>query len=439
MFNVGTGDENGLREQLWRRAMAMAGLFVVFDVQHGQIQLNGFVVSPTPSSHDIGNHDAPPCLSPVTPTSGGQTVSLSHEIGCTTPPPHMGVMDRPEGQPRCSNSGSSSGGAQGVEQEPDSEYIINRLIRDVEGGTFPGSNFGVDAGDRQQRPPPTPPAGASPCEGDNLGRASGSPNPIADKSGTQRIPSPAAKRGGAQTQARGGSSRGSPSPAEKNLERWGEEETAVLCRIRNEVKQLMGDETEAFGRARIKAGFWKMVAQCMNEKGLIRTHDQCKNKFNQVDFYRRLNFKGAARGDGHDATYGGDEDPGGIDGRASQSDGTRSTPFDTTVGKRKRAATNARDSSLGAITGAMRDHTVALTRSDRECMKMRCDATPDVARQQEVQRETMQQDIASRERVVNIMGDRVEKVYMAIADAICSLRGPDRRPRDGASHLNVPD
>ncbi|GBG61578.1 hypothetical protein CBR_g22375 [Chara braunii] len=152
------GDENGFREQLRRQAMAiMAGLS---DVQHRQILLGGFALSPTPASHDIGNHDAPPCLSPVTPASGGQTVSLSHEIGCTTPPPHTGVMNRPEGQPPCSNSGSSSGGVQGVEQEPADEYIINRLIRDVEGGTFPGANFIVDAGDRQQRPPPTPPAGA---------------------------------------------------------------------------------------------------------------------------------------------------------------------------------------------------------------------------------------------------------------------------------------
>ncbi|GBG62286.1 hypothetical protein CBR_g29894 [Chara braunii] len=102
---------------------------------------------------------------------------------------------------------------------------------------------------------------------------------------------PATDVGGYGSSAGGRPQRGRvrlPDPP-KNLDRWGEEETTVLCQTRNETKALLGEETEGMGRARAKAGFWKNVEDRMWERGYNRDHYQCKGKFSQVmDFYRPL-------------------------------------------------------------------------------------------------------------------------------------------------------
>ncbi|GBG80384.1 hypothetical protein CBR_g30752 [Chara braunii] len=277
-----------------------------------------------------------------------------------------------------------------------------------------------------------------------------------------------------------------PADAAKNSESCGEDETTVLCRARNEAKEVLGDYTDAMGRASAKAGFWKMVADRMWEKGFNRDEDQCKGKFHQVmDFYRRLKIhekwsglpsywdmnqtkrkrynvdfvlrrswydvidpvekdtysislsqlrdpraqqeareEAQEKGNYHTTTEGLSEEAGG-GSSGGAAGGNRGSIFYSTLGKRKRVASNARETSMKAVTGAMRDHTIAVTRSDRECAKMRCDVARELAIQQlEAQRQTVDKDIAARERVASIMGGKVENGYMVLADAIRSLRSP---------------
>ncbi|GBG85694.1 hypothetical protein CBR_g40424 [Chara braunii] len=90
------------------------------------------------------------------------------------------------------------------------------------------------------------------------------------------------------------------------------------------------------------------------------------------DPVRQMNTDDMADADGE--TEGVSDEPGGESGGASG--GSRSIAFHPTLGKRKRAATNAREASVQAVTGAMRDHTTALTRFIESVP--RCDATPRV-------------------------------------------------------------
>ncbi|GBG81396.1 hypothetical protein CBR_g32070 [Chara braunii] len=115
------------------------------------------------------------------------------------------------------------------------------------------------------------------------------------------------------------------------------------------------------------------------------------------------------------------------------SGGSRSTAFDPMLGKHKQTNTNARESSVRAVTGAMRDHTQALTRSDRDCtMRMRCEATRDIARQQaDVQRELIEHNIAAHERIAGSYGERVGKGCLTLVDAI----GLSPRCQGGAALL----
>ncbi|GBG72928.1 hypothetical protein CBR_g12650 [Chara braunii] len=115
--------------------------------------------------------------------------------------------------------------------------------------------------------------------------------------------------------------------------------------------------------------------------------------------------------------FDGGEDP--AAGSGGLAGGSRSTGFEPMLGKRKIAASNARESGVQAVTAAMRAHTTALTRSDLTIAKMPYEVTRDIAMQQaEVHRELVQQDIASRERIANIMGDKVEKGYFVLADLL---------------------
>ncbi|GBG75647.1 hypothetical protein CBR_g20275 [Chara braunii] len=395
-----------------------------------------------------------------------------------------------------------------------SENVLNRIIRDIEAGVrTPESdyvNVGGEAVSLHTSPSHTP----SPLHTPG-GVPTATPSPVVRESGTHdtaprsesspsppaAIPSPINGNVSSHTPPSvsvpsrtrvGGPSRNPRrrlSSGEKSTDRWGETETEWLCRFRNEVKELMGQETEAYGRARLKAGFWKIVEERMRAKGYTRDHEQCKNKFNQIlDNYRRLradegwsglpsywdmnqtrrkkynvdfvlrrswydiihlvekdkdsinltnlmdsganderveNGEGVNDRDG--AMEGGSEDNG--SGYGGSPGGSQSTGFESTLGKRKRGAANARESSVQAVTVAMRAHTTALTRSDMECAKMHCQATRDIAKQQvDANRELLQQDIASRERIATIMGDKVESGYYVLADAIRSLHPPTHSP-----------
>ncbi|GBG72061.1 hypothetical protein CBR_g10996 [Chara braunii] len=112
--------------------------------------------------------------------------------------------------------------------------------------------------------------------------------------------------------------------------------------------------------------------------------------------------------------------------------GSQGTGFEPTLGKRKRGYVSARESGVKSVTAAMRAHTATFTRSDKECVLMRIEATRVIATQQvEARRELMLEDIASRERVVDRMGERVERGYSVLADAIRSLRS-SRGSRSGS-------
>ncbi|GBG75743.1 hypothetical protein CBR_g20990 [Chara braunii] len=495
------------------RAMAMAdGLTPLMD----EWPVGGYETSPT---HNAGSQHGSPGPSSV--SSLNTDTMPSQQSGAPTAMSPVG-----HGSPRVSTEPLCDGGLrqQLSPHATSSEYVLNRIIRDIEAGADPTKhvNGGRDGGQvvaSQTTPLHTPP----PC-GSSGGAAAGTPHPVTRDSRSHHTPPRCRSSGGVAagtpypligdgcshtppTALQGlGTSTGGPSaghrprpcPGEKNTDRWGEAGTEWLCRCRNEVKALMGEETEAYRCARLKAGFWKYVEERMRTKGYNRADNQCKNKFNQIlDYYRRLkaherwyglpsywdmnqtrrkkynvNFvlrrswydiihpmekdkdsinlanlmdsgadeerledgEGANNGDGKMDGEG--EDP--AAGSGGSAGGSRPTGFEPMLGKRKRTANNARESGVQAVTVAMRAHTTALTRSDLKIAKMRCEATRDIAKQQtEVHRELLQQDIVSRERIANIMGDKVEKGYFVLVDVIRSLRprtdSPSRDPDSNES------
>ncbi|GBG92030.1 hypothetical protein CBR_g54150 [Chara braunii] len=417
-IELGGDDEHTLRQRLRMRAMAMADrLTPPMDEQ----AVGGYETSPArnagsqhgspgPSSVSSLNADTIPSQQSGAPTA--MSLAGHGSLRVLTEPLCDGAL-RQQLSPHAASS----------------EYVLNRIIRGIEAGVHPTEHM----------------------NGGCRGRGSSEGHPPR------------------------------PCPGEKSTDRWGETETEWLCWYRNEVKALMGKE--AYGRARLKAGFWKYVEERMRAKAYNRADDQCKNKFNQIlDYYRRLKAHESWSGlpsycdmnqtrrkkynvdfvlrrrwyniihpvendkdsinlsnlmdSGADKEHledgegvndidgemdGGGEDP--AAGSGGSVGGSRSTGFEPTLGRRKRTASNAHESGVQAMTVAMRAHTTTLTRSDLAIAKMRCEATRDIAKQQvEVHHELVQQDIASRERIANIMGDKVEKGYFVLADAIRTLR-----------------
>ncbi|GBG83176.1 hypothetical protein CBR_g36792 [Chara braunii] len=398
-------------------------------------------------------------LSPITSADHVANASPTQRGGAATTPP---VSDVAGGAGGSSSSpaghGSPYSPSVASQHHVPSEYLINRLIRDIEDGISPAHNAADTAaadnvGGNAAAPSRTPP------------HQSGDLTPV------NRTPTRAGGRG---------QSSQSPSGVVR------EARTSPAARPQGQ-QVLMIEGTEAYGRAGVKGNFWKFVELCMKEKGYNRDHEQCKNKFNQViEYYRKLkcherwsglpsyrDMNSTRRkkykvdfvlrrswydiihsvekdmdsinltylrdggddplqhkdiddmGDADGETEGPSEDPGG--GSRVASGGSRSTTFEPTLEKRKRVFSNAREASVQAVTSAMRDHTTALTRSNRECAKMQCDTTRDVAKQQaELATQLMQQDLAGRERVATIVGDRVESGYNRLADAILMM-GSRRR------------
>ncbi|GBG83651.1 hypothetical protein CBR_g37453 [Chara braunii] len=228
-------------------------------------------------------------VSPVPSPSCVNSGTHSLNVGCSTPP---AVLARPGGRTcQTPQSGVSQGigGQQPDDRTPGSEYILNRLLREVEagGGTMEGC-AGTGAGRNVNV---SPVSGTRTAPQDVLshvcGRQSVSPPP--GHGGSQTTPSNAQNAAGTSVDSRGKGAQAQPTAPEKNMERWGEEESTWLCKFRNEVKGLMGEDSESLGRARLKAGFWKVVESRMREKGYNQDHDQCKSKFHQIfDFYRKL-------------------------------------------------------------------------------------------------------------------------------------------------------
>ncbi|GBG76367.1 hypothetical protein CBR_g22114 [Chara braunii] len=474
-FRVEQQDEDSLRERLRLRAMAMdhgqSSDFRSFPVQ-GQCAFSPRINLPAAVS---------PLCSANCVSSGTQNLNAV----CSTPPAGLPTPGGRMSHTPQSGVSDGDGGRQAGDRTPGSDYIINRLLREVEAaagtvevpaGTGQPGNINVSpVSDTHAAPQDIPAHGC--------GRQSVSPVP--DRCGSRSRPSNAESAGRTSVDNRGKGHAPRPPAPDRNSERWGEDETTMLCTVRNEVKGVMGEESEVLGRARVKAGFWKLVESRMREKGYNRDHEQCKSKFSQIfDFYRKLKAHERWSGnpsywdmnsttrkrynvdfvirrswydsisssegdtdsirlsnlrdsgpeqermeDGDGDTAGGSEDAGG---------GARSGAFSPTLGKRKRAVSNAPENSMRAVCGAMRDHSSAITSSDRQCAKLRCDTTLDVARQQaDLQRELLREDIASRERVAAIVGDRMNAGYAIVGDrmnagyavlaeAIRSLRSRNR-------------
>ncbi|GBG67782.1 hypothetical protein CBR_g907 [Chara braunii] len=454
-FRIGLGgeDENTLRQRLRQRAMRVAdGL---------PVDLDGGVLagSDAPAPRPEAVHHASPAASGAF-SRGGATVSGQRSpAGSGTTHGHRG-----DGSLQHMQEDAGDTALPCNEQTTQSYYMLNHLIRDNERSASPvqpvhnndvGANgLGAQETPQQQTPP-------------SCGRSSGArtdtPSPV--PSGLQSGAGTTASQsgGGASTPPAPGSS--SPPP---NTKRWGDTETDWLCRFRNEVRTLMGEDTEVYGRARLKAGFWKIVEQRMREKGYNRRDEQCKNKFNPImEYYRRLKahekswydiidpgekdkdsidlsnlmdsgadeerFEDEDDAADHGSGAGGasGDPPAGVGGSTSGSQGAGIEP---TLGKRKRGYVSARESSVQSVTIAMRAHTVALTRSDKECTVMRIEAMRAIATQQvEARRELVLQEIASRERIADRMGERVERGYSALVDVIRSLRSRRGSSRESPS------
>ncbi|GBG73930.1 hypothetical protein CBR_g17645 [Chara braunii] len=369
------------------------------------------------------------------------------------------------------------------------EYVMSRIIRDKEAGVPPVDCPANTAVGGEVVASPTAPARTPPQRGSFEG--GGTPSPLIGHSASQHTPRTVENLAGTSTAGPSEGPPPRPCSTEKNTDRWGETETEWLCRFRNDMKALGCTRLKAcfwkdvVERMRAK-GYNRNPDQCKNKfnqildyyrrlkaheswSGLLSYWDmnQTRRKKYNVSFVLRrawydiihpvekdkdsINLTnlmdsgvdeehledsercnevdGETEGGSEGPAGGSDSSPGGPDSSPS---GQHSTGFDPMLGKRKRTAINARESSLQAVIGAMRDHTAALACSDRECVKMRCEVTRDIARHQaEVHRELMQQDIASRERIATITGDRLEKGYLVLADAIHSLRPRRNSPSSG--------
>ncbi|GBG80119.1 hypothetical protein CBR_g30486 [Chara braunii] len=114
--------------------------------------------------------------------------------------------------------------------------------------------------------------------------------------------------------------------------------------------------------------------------------------------------------------------PGQAGASTSASGGSTSSATVTeTLGRRKRCQQNARELAMRAVTEAMRDHTSAQTRSDITHHQILREQLTIQDRAAKLTCEVMREDIASRSSNSEKLGERLEKGYAILADAICSL------------------
>ncbi|GBG84795.1 hypothetical protein CBR_g39171 [Chara braunii] len=284
-YGVGGQDENSLRMQLRIRAMAMA---------EGQSQ-DGIAHVAEHVRHVSLRHEDRRSLSPTVPpvpsaNRGPIPLHLSN-LGCST------AVDSPSGHPPTVQSVTpqcaavnSEGVALHETHTPATDYILNRLVPAIEAGAVEGEGLSSLARGGVGTPPSSSHHHTSLIpvtpQQPRCGQAT---TPPAGHTASQAQRSDGGEGGGLSTE--GTKERGKvwQVDAPKNTERGREDETTVLCRGRNEMKEVMGDDTEAMGRVREKAGFWKMVADRMWEKGFNCDEEQCKGMFHQaLGFYRRL-------------------------------------------------------------------------------------------------------------------------------------------------------
>ncbi|GBG80377.1 hypothetical protein CBR_g30745 [Chara braunii] len=278
MFRIGVGgeDEHSLRQSLRMRAMAMAEGVSTHTVQ-GAV---GGCDSPGPHV-TLSGHGSP------SPSSDGSRGSATVQAGEQCAPVAMspiGQDSRGDSQEATPDGGMTQ---QGSEEPPwSSQYVLNRIIRQNKRGIPPADDVNYVAdGDAAGAPHPAPQR-TPPRPTPSAAAATATPSPMSTGSGSRQLPSAVEPGAGTFT----GVPPRSVLPPPNN-DRWAETETEWLCRFQNEVKDMMGDDTEPYGRARLKVGFWKIVEQRMREKGYNRKDDQCKNKFNLnqiLDHYRKL-------------------------------------------------------------------------------------------------------------------------------------------------------
>ncbi|GBG70394.1 hypothetical protein CBR_g6522 [Chara braunii] len=195
-----------------------------------------------------------PATSPLTSINCGVEPSRSFNRGSSTPPP---VLPRPGVRDKATPQSGSSNVHSSVHHSPGSDYIINRLVRDIEAGVFPtdgpvgvggGGSHNPTAAARLSPRPPTPGS-------DNVNVAI----PVTGVGGSSNSPTNVAGGGGSSAGERAERGCVRPPDTPKNTNKWGGGGGTVLCQARNEVKTLLGEETEAMGMGRTKAGFGRSL------------------------------------------------------------------------------------------------------------------------------------------------------------------------------------
>ncbi|GBG82085.1 hypothetical protein CBR_g34365 [Chara braunii] len=288
-FRIGLSgeDEVALRQRLRMRAMAMLDGLSMSPDERG---MNGLMTSL--ARHDRRGHGSP----------GPSTVSSvdNETVGCrsSTSPTALSAI-RHASFPLSPEPIPPDGSPQPLRARTGSpEYIINRIIRDNEAGVPPvewptrmalEGDAVADPTAAGRTPPPRVPFEGHPVSGRCAVHLAAHSMQCGELGG--HVHDTAIRRP-PNTTTVNGEEYGSVT------DQWGETETEWLCRFRNEVKSLMGEETEPLGRARLKTGFWKDVEQRMKGKGFNRNADQCKNKFNTLlDYYRSHGswWRGASR------------------------------------------------------------------------------------------------------------------------------------------------
>ncbi|GBG62182.1 hypothetical protein CBR_g29382 [Chara braunii] len=278
----------------------------------------------------------------------------------------------------------------------------------------------------------------------------------------------------------------------KASNRWGEKETTVLLRNVYEVKTGMGENSEAMGIAPLKK-YWTMDQATRKENGLdflmrrewydiLHVHEGDKDTINPdsltdpgAEDHNRANSEdsdvdegddpaaddeagdaGSGGGDGEGGTggEGGTDGSGGARGSygggsvggggspvpeesgaaTSAAGGSRTSATVTeTLGKRRRVQQNACEMAMRVVTGAMRDHTPAQTRSNITHHQILREQLTIQERAATMACEVMRKDIAARSGNAENLGERLEKGYLVLADAIRSLsRSRARSPEDDA-------
>ncbi|GBG63605.1 hypothetical protein CBR_g38671 [Chara braunii] len=196
--------------------------------------------------------------------------------------------------------------------------VLVQLIRDVDFGDIEAVEGGlpaehvtavtaggtVQAGARShdhelQAPPCSPTTGGDAAVAAEVQAPECSPQTMGESGGTSAL-APLARGGGVRSghePGRAQPGRGQPARGRAGRARgghprpqFGEEETMKLIRCRYEVKATHGDDSEAWGLAKLKQRLWPDVEKLMREANYDRSDEECKNRWHFVlnNLYRAV-------------------------------------------------------------------------------------------------------------------------------------------------------